>query len=55
MSNILSYIAEASPALRGVLSVIVILGVGFILYFLWETVIELPGRANKSKSNGKGG
>ena len=53
MDNILSYIAEASQLLRGVLSVSVILGVGFILYFLWEAAIELPGRANKSK--GKGG
>ena len=53
MATILSYIAEASPVLRGILSVIVILGVGFSLYFLWEFVIWLPGRFNRK--NDKGG
>jgi len=52
MANILSYIAEASPILRGILTVIVVLGVGFTLYLLWEVVIGLPGRFNRKKDKG---
>ena len=53
MANILSYIAEAIPVLRGILTVIVILGIGFALYLLWEVIIKLPGRF--SRKNDKGG
>lgn len=47
MPDFISSIASTTPVISGIIAVVIILGVGFMLYCLWEVGLRFIGHFGK--------